>query len=169
MDITEDVVRSVVRNVSSKRRDRWYIFGSFTGVATKFQGPHLKNRISVEYFVDLLVNHNPPWVVYRECMSSRQTVLDKIPGLNPVGVGETWLRLFDKCILKVTGSEATHSYKDDHLCAGLKVVIDGAVPRVQYIWGANSTEKNWGFLLHEKNIVFNDINRFEMLWMVCHL
>ena len=48
---------------------------------------------------------------------------------------------FAKCVLKVIGSESTHSCRDDQLCAVLKVVINEAVHVVQSIWGANSTKE----------------------------
>ena len=50
-------------------------------------------------------------------------------------------------MLKVTGPEATHACKDEQICVGLKAGIYGVVHRVQHIWGANYTKKNWGFLL----------------------
>ena len=51
-------------------------------------------------------------------------MLDKQPDVRPVGVGETWWRLFSKIVLKVTGPETTIAFQ---LCAGLKAGIDGAV------------------------------------------
>ena len=66
-------------------------------------------------------------------MSGRLIILDKLPGVRLMGVGETWRHLFSKCVLKVTGYEATYACKDEHICTGLKAVIDGAVHRVQYV------------------------------------
>ena len=43
------------------------------------------------------------------------------------------------------------------------------VHRVKYIWDANSTKENWGFLLVDEKNVFNGINRIRMLWTVRHL
>ena len=80
-------------------------------------------------------------------MSVCLIALDKLPGVRPVGVGETWRQLFAKCVLKVTGPEDTHTCKDDQLCAVLKVGINGTVHGVQSIWDANSTKENWGFYL----------------------
>ena len=72
-------------------------------------------------------------------------------------------------MLNVTGNEATHTCKDTNLCVGLKAVIYGAVHGVQYIWDANYTEENWGFLLVDININFNEINQIGMLWTFRHL
>ena len=63
-------------------------------------------------------------------MYGRLIVLDKIPGVCPVGLRETWCRIFAKSVLKVTGSDATHACRDDHICTGLKAGIDREVHRV---------------------------------------
>ena len=76
-------------------------------------------------------------------MSGRLILLDKKLGVRPVGVGETWCRLFSKCVIKATVPKATHTCKYDHTCAGLKAVIDGALNGIEYIWDAKSTKENW--------------------------
>ena len=70
-------------------------------------------------------------------MSVQLIALDNQPGVRPVSFKEKWRRLFANCVLKFTGTESTNACKDDQICAKLKVVIDGAVHRVQAIWGAN--------------------------------
>ena len=59
--------------------------------------------------------------------------------MRPVGVGETWCRLFAKCVLKVTVYDATHACRNDQLCAVLKYGIEGEVNGVQSIWEDNLT------------------------------
>ena len=86
-----------------------------------------------------MANQNPPWAAYRAFISERLILLDKLPGVRPVGIEETWRRLFTKCVLKVTVTEATHAYKDYQICVRLKAGIYGAVHLFQYIWYANST------------------------------
>ena len=97
-----------------------------------------------------------PRAAYHALMSGRLIALEKQPGVRPVGVGETWRRLFDKCVLRVTGPEATSVCQDDQLCAGLKAVIDGAA-------------EDWGFLIADAKNTFNDIILIGMLWTVRHL
>ena len=123
----------------------------------------------MENFVDWLANGSPPWAAYRAFMSGRLIALDKQPGVRPVGVGETWRRLFAKIVLKVTGPEATMTCQGDQLCAGLKAGIDGVIHGVQALWDENSTTENWGFLLVDAKNAFNEINRVGMLWKVRHL
>ena len=80
-------------------------------------------------------------------MSFRLIVLDKHPGVRPVGVGETWRRLFAKIVLKFTGPEATMACQDDQLCAGLKVGIDGSIHGVQALRDENASTEEWRVLL----------------------
>ena len=52
-------------------------------------------------------------------------------------------------MLKVTVPKITNTCQDDHICAGLKAVIDSAVHRVQYIWDTKLTTEDWVFILIE--------------------
>ena len=96
-------------------------------------------------------------------MTGRLIALDKLPGVRPVGIGEIWRRLLAKYMLKVTRPKATHAFKDDWICAGLKAVTDRAVHRVQYILDANPAKKNWDLLPVDSENSFNEINQIRML------
>ena len=90
----------------------------------------IKKLVLVLVFFDWLANKNPPWESYREFISGRLIAINKQPGV--------WLiRLFAKCVLTVTGPEATNVCQDDQLCAGWKSGIDGAVHGAQAILDAN--------------------------------
>ena len=102
-------------------------------------------------------------------MSGRLIALDKQPGVRPVGVGETWRRIFVNIVLKVMGPEATMAFQDNQLCAGLKAGIDGVIHGVQALWDENSSMDEWVFLLVNAKNAFNEINRVGMLWTVRHL
>ena len=91
-------------------------------------------------------------------MSSCIIVIDKQPGVRPVGVGETWRRIFAKIVLKVTVPEATRAYQDYQLCDRLKVVIDDAIHRVQDLWDENSSTEEWGFFLVDVKNAFSENN-----------
>ena len=103
--------------------------------------------ISVESFVDWIANNNPTWAAYHEFVSGLLIPLEKNTGVLPVDVGETWRRLFSKCVLKVTGTKSTNACQDDQLQAELKEGIDRAIHSVKDIWYANSSTENLGFLL----------------------
>ena len=94
---------------------------------------------------------------------------DNQQGVCPVVIGETWIRLLSKCMMKIMGNKATKTCQDDKLCARLKAGIEGAVHRVQSIWDSNSFTKNWVFLLVDAKNTFNEINCIEMIWVVSHL
>ena len=47
-----------------------------------------------------------PWATNRALLANRLMALDKCPGIQPIGIGEIWRRLLDKCVLKVTGADA---------------------------------------------------------------
>ena len=82
-------------------------------------------------------------------------------------MGITWVNLvkyFCKCVLRVTGPEATNACQDDQSCDGLKASIDGSIHGVQDIWDATSSMENWLFLLEDVKNVLNEINQIEMLW-----
>ena len=53
-----------------------------------------------------MTNGCPPWVTYRALMSGRLIGLGKCPGVRPVGVGETWRQMLEKCVLVVTGADS---------------------------------------------------------------
>ena len=91
----------------------------------------------METFFGWLYNGSPSWEAYLAFMSGRLIALDELPGMHPVGVGETWRRIFAKIMLKITGPEATMACQDKQLCAGLKAGIDGAVHGVKAIWDKN--------------------------------
>ena len=71
-------------------------------VDSKFGEDRKKLLISVEMFVHWIANNNLALAAYRAFMSGRLSGIDKQYGVCLVGVGETWRRLFAKCVLKVT-------------------------------------------------------------------
>ena len=99
----------------------------------------------METFVDWLANGSPPWAAYCAFMSGRLIALDIQPGVRPVGIGETWQRIFEKIVVKVTGTKTTMACQDDQLCAGLKTGINGAIHGVQALWGKTRLQRNGVF------------------------
>ena len=88
-------------------------------------------------------------------MFGRLIALDKQPGVQPVGIGEMWRRIFAKIVLKFTGPEATIAFQDDHMCAAFKAVIDSAIHGVQAPWDETLTTENCGFLLVDAKNAFD--------------
>ena len=81
-----------------------------------------------------LANSHPPWAAYRATMANRLVALDKEPGTRPVGIGESYRRLWAKCLLKAIGSQATAACSNYNLCAGLQAGIEGAVHAVRAVY-----------------------------------
>ena len=72
-------------------------------------------------------NQNLPWASYQAFMTGSLIALDNLLGVRPVVIGETWIPLFDKCVLKLMGYESTHACKYGQICADLKAGINWAV------------------------------------------
>ncbi len=72
-----------------------------------------------------VANGFPPWLSYRALMSGR--LIDKNPGVSPIVIGESWRRLFAKCLLAVAGKEATEECGINNLSEGMSVGIEAAL------------------------------------------
>ena len=92
-------------------------------------------------------------MAYLSCMSVWLIAIDKQPGILLFGLGETWQRLFDNIVLKVTVPEEDILCQDDQLCARLKAVTNIAIHRVQALWEETFSTKECIFLLVAKKRV----------------
>ena len=115
-----------------------------------------------------LSNGQPPWAAYRALMSGRLIALDKSPGIRPVGIGETWRRLLDKCLLRVSGQEAKAVCGTEQLAGGVEAGIERVIHDARLQWAQHSQEEDWGFILIDARNAFNEENRTAMLWAVQH-
>ena len=88
----------------------------------------------VEDFVEWLGNGRLPWAVYRALMSGRLIALDKQPSIRPVGMGETWRWLMEKCLMGVLGPEAKAAYGTTQLAGGVEAAIEGAIHVMRVLW-----------------------------------
>ena len=123
---------------------------SLQGCLLKFGEVSTRLRTSVESFVDWLTNGIPPRASYHACMSVRFIVLEKQPGVRPVGIGETWRRLFAKIVVKVTRLEAPMACQDDQLCAVLEAVIYSTIHGVQALCDKNVSMEEWVFFARRR-------------------
>ena len=94
VDITEEAVESVAQTLLGISGPGGTYSDALQGWLLKFGEDSTRLLSSVENFVNWLANESPPWAAYCVFMSFRMIVLDKQPGIRPVGVGETWRRLF---------------------------------------------------------------------------
>ena len=91
-------------------------------------------------------------------MSSHLVALNKMPGVCPVGIGDTWRHLLTKSILLVCGKDAKEACSTDQLCAGLEAGIEGTIHSVEHMWKVHQSEEEWGFLLIDACNAFNEGN-----------
>ena len=112
----------------------------------------------LKIFFEWITNKSPFWAAYCGFMSGCLIKLYKQPGVCLFGVGETWRRIFDKCMLRFMGPESTNACQCDQLCARRMTGFDGAVYRVQDIWENKLTIEYWGLLLVDAKNAFNYTN-----------
>ena len=63
-------------------------------------------RVVVASLEDWMDNYSPPLAAYRALMACCLVVLDKRPGVCPVGIGETLRRALTKLVMKAAGDQA---------------------------------------------------------------
>ena len=73
-----------------------------------------------------MANSSPPWDAYCTLMACCLVALDKMPGVCPVGIGETLRRPLDKLIMRSAGDQSKTTCGNIQLCAGLEAGIEGA-------------------------------------------
>ena len=73
-------------------------------------------------------------MAYRALMSGRLIFLEKCFGVRSVSVGDTSWRMLAKCLMVVTGAEATEACRTKQLCGGLEAGIEGNIYLVRLLW-----------------------------------
>ena len=106
----------------------------------RFGASSAELRLIVGDFVEWIGNGRPPWDAYGALMSGRMIALDKQPGIRPVGVGETWRRMMEKCLLRVAGPEAKAACGTTQLAGGLEAGIEGAIHAMRILWDEHKKE-----------------------------
>ena len=102
-------------------------------------------------------------------MSGRLIALDKHPGIGPVGDGENWRRLMEKCLIRVVGQEAKAASGTDQLAGGVKEGIEISMHAMCVLWEDHSREEDCGFLLIDAQNTFIEENRTAVLWAIRHV
>ena len=62
-------------------------------------------RVVVASLADWMANSSPPWAAYCALMVCRLVVLDKKPGVCPVGIGETLCQALAKLVVRAAGDQ----------------------------------------------------------------
>ena len=82
-------------------------------------------RVVVDRLTDWMANSSPPWSANRTLMACCLVVLDKRPGVSPVGIGEALLWALAKLVMRAAGEQAKMVCGNLQMCAGLKARIEG--------------------------------------------
>ena len=168
VDIIDDTVTVVAGRLSGGAGPGETESVSLQHLILRFGAVSRELRMIVGDFTEWLGHGRPPWAAYRELLNGRMIVLDKQPGIRPVGVGETWRRLMAKGLLWVTGPEAKDACGTLQLAIGVEAGTEGAIHAMYFLWGEHSLEEDWGFLLIDARNAFNEEKWTAMLWAVRH-
>ena len=93
-------------------------------------------------------------------VACRLILLDKSPGVRPIGVGEVLRRIIGKVILTVLKSNILNVTDYQQLCAGLEPGCEVAVHAVVDLFDEDTSH---GFIQIEASNAFNSINRTLIL------
>ena len=104
-----------------------------------------------------------PWCDVRSLVACQLVALDKCPGVQPIGIGETLRRIIGKAICLVTGPDIEDVCGADQLCAGVQAGIKGAVHVINDL-SQERCDDEWGVLMMDASNTFNNINRMAVLW-----
>jgi len=91
-------------------------------------------------------------------MSGRLIALDKNPGVRPIGICESWRRMFAKCLLAVAGKNAADECGIDNLSGGMSAGIEAAFHSANEVVDGNYETDDWGFILVDARNAFNELN-----------
>ena len=83
-------------------------------------------RVVLASLDDWMANSSPPSAAFRALMACRLVVLDKRPGVRPVGIGETLRRALAKLIMRAAGEQAKTACGNLQLSADLEDNIEGS-------------------------------------------
>ena len=80
-------------------------------------------RVIVARLDDCMDKSFPTWTDYWALMACHLVVLDKIPGVLPVGIGETLRRDQVKLIMRADGDQINTACGNFQMCEGLEAGI----------------------------------------------
>ena len=79
-----------------------------------------KLRVVIARLADWMANSSPPWAAYCALMACCLLVLDKSPGVRPLGIGETLTQDLAKLVMREDGDQAKMACGKLQLCACLE-------------------------------------------------
>ena len=98
-------------------------------------------------------------------MASRLIALDKCPGIQPIGIGESLCRILGKAICMVTRMDIEEVAGIKQLCAGVRAGIEGTFHAISELFEDNRN-LGWDVLMVDAANAFNSLNRIASLWNI---
>lgn len=166
--ITDGDVEEVAKKLSGSAGLVGFDSSMMQNILLQHGGASAKLRQSVAKLATWISNENVFWVAYRGLMMCRELALDKMPGVCPLGIGDILRRLIATCVLRVMVDQAVGACGTDNLCSGLKLGCEGGIHSMSALWDDLSKDDGGGFLIGDGNNSFNELSRFQMLWMIRH-
>ena len=162
--ITGSLIRSIALHVdgaagpSNLDAHCWHrICSSYHGASADMQNPlaGLARRLCTEFDGPACLT------AFTAC---HLIVLDKSPGVRPIGVCEVVRRIIGKPIQSVIGVEIQQSAGSLQLCAGQPSGCEAAIHALRHIYDDTSTQAS---LLVDASNAFNNLNRQLALANIC--
>ena len=114
-----------------------------------------------------MANSIVSWDSIKALLANRLIALDKCPGVQPIGLGESLRRLISRVVCMASRNDVELMCGSDQLCAGVRMGIEGAIHAVGELY--ENSETDWGLLLIDATNAFNSINRKALLWNIRYL
>jgi hypothetical protein len=130
LQISADDVETVSRKMSGSAGPSGADAATLKHWLLRFGNVSTALRTVLAKLAEWMANDSPSAAAIRALLMCRLVALDKQPGVRPLGIGEIIRRLIAKCVIHVTGYEATEGCGNSNLCVGLPSGIEGAVHAV---------------------------------------
>ena len=111
-------------------------------------------RDAVAALARRLLNSIVPWEDISALVANRLIVLDKCPGVHPIGIGETLRCVVGKAVCYATRVDVELACGSDQLCGGVRSGIEGAIHAMTNLFLQHGATSGWGVLLVDASNVF---------------
>ena len=130
LNFTEDDVMVVASNIFDAEATLGAEAIELCNWLLRFRCASEELRVFVAILADCMTNSSPPWATYCALMDFRLVVLEKRPGVRPVGIAETLRPSLAKLVMRAAGDQFKTVCGNLQLCAGLEANIDGTTHTV---------------------------------------
>ena len=163
VDLTSAHVEQAARKLSGGAGISGFDSYQLQRILLRYGNQSEKLRDSFARATEKQANSILKWEEIRALKAKRLIALNKLPGVRPIGIGESPDRCFEKIMSIVTGEDVMEVCGSDQLCSGVKSGIEAAIHGLSQSFEAHCNE-GWGLLLTDAENAFNSISRPVFLW-----